>query len=147
MRNVGLDSVDEVSDRGATQVFSRNNVKHAVYVDNFAVASLDPDIATTKVSEARRVLEGLGLGCHEVSPGAASSEFTGLSFDGERRVIRVSSKRIWRLRLAIDFALGTGKASGGEIRKLIGHFTWAALLRRCLLSIFQQAQRYRFRLT
>eukprot|EP00959_Pyramimonas_sp_CCMP1952_P135428 2833698-Pyramimonas_sp.AAC.1 len=42
---------------------------------------------------------------------------------------------MWRLRRAFDFVLGTGKASGEEIRKLIGHFTWASLLRREALSI------------
>ncbi|CAK0878704.1 unnamed protein product, partial [Prorocentrum cordatum] len=54
---------------------------------------------------------------------------------GTRRVVGVSYRSFWRPRLAIDFVLGTGKASGGEMRKLIGHFTWASLLRREALSI------------
>eukprot|EP00959_Pyramimonas_sp_CCMP1952_P110731 2316764-Pyramimonas_sp.AAC.1 len=37
---------------------------------------------------------------------------------------------MWKLRLALDFASGTGGASGNKIRKPMGPSTWASLLRR-----------------
>eukprot|EP00959_Pyramimonas_sp_CCMP1952_P144490 3024711-Pyramimonas_sp.AAC.1 len=113
------------SPTGGSQVFDNSSVKHAVYVDNFAVVSLGASEAASRIWYARAVLEGIGIGCHKVSEGQQCAEFTGLFFDGERRVIRIGPKRMWKLRLALGFVLGTAKASGNEIGKLIGHFTGA----------------------
>ncbi len=69
-----------VSDRSPPVVLSSGDVASAVYVDNFAAVSTDGGLATHAVERAREVLEGFGLGCHEVSEGSADCEITGLLF-------------------------------------------------------------------
>ena len=50
--------------------------------------------------------------------------------------------RIWKLRLALLHVLEKGKITGSQFRRLVGHYTWAACLRRESLSIL--ASTYRF---
>ena len=59
----------------------------------------------------------------------------GFHFDGNAHQIRLSWTRVWRLRYAIEYVLKRGFASGHDIQVLLGHITWAVLLRREALSI------------
>ena len=92
----------KISDLTESQILSGGSVKHAVYVDNFAAVSTKTTEATGTVQSAKNVLEALRLGCHEVQPASSSAELTGLKFDGSRFEVRTSSKRVWRLRYAIE---------------------------------------------
>ena len=51
--------------------------------------------------------------------------------------MKVTAKRLWRLRLATQELLREGRADGRLIERLVGHYTFVGLLRRGLLSVFQ----------
>ena len=61
--------------------------------------------------------------------------FAGLDFDGVEHTARVSTKRGWRIALAIKHILRCKSVSGKALEHLIGHFTWAALARREVFRI------------
>ena len=47
----------------------------------------------------------------------------------------MSWARVWRIRLAILHLLDKGVASGHDVQIIVGHITWAMLLRREALAI------------
>ena len=56
--------------------------------------------------------------------------------------MRPRSERIWRLRLATFELIKRGRASGSQVEKLVGHFTFMGLCRRVFLSIFDGVYRF-----
>ena len=54
----------------------------------------------------------------------------------------MAKKRRWKVRLALLWAVRQRYLSGDDLCKLLGHFTWAALLRRELLAVLHA--RYKF---
>ena len=83
--------------------------------------------------------DALCKGVQEPSPEAT---FTGLVFDEMRGRVGLSRRRMWRIRLSFLHVADRGSATGDELRVLLGHFTWGALVRRELLSIFSAAYRF-----
>lgn len=61
----------------------------------------------------------------------------GWHFDEGRPQVMITPRRLWKLKLGIDELLSQGWASGKLIEKIVGHLTFAALLRRELLSCFE----------
>ena len=51
--------------------------------------------------------------------------------------VTISSARYWRLWHALDVVLKRGRASSLEVECLVGHLTFAFLVRRPLLSCFR----------
>ena len=49
----------------------------------------------------------------------------------------MTPRRLWKLRLGVLELLSQGWATGQLVEKLLGHLTFASLLRRELLSCFQ----------
>ena len=60
-------------------------------------------------------------------------EFVGLEI--KKNILTIKEGRIWKLRRAIRHVLARGRISGSVLEVLIGHATWAMLLRRESLSI------------
>ena len=54
----------------------------------------------------------------------------------------MSRRRAWRLRLAILEVLRRRALDGLRMRRLLGHFTWCAMLRRELLAIPSACYRF-----
>ena len=71
-----------------------------------------------------------------MEPPAAEQKFTGLTFSRDTGRIALSRERMWKIRLALMEVATRKVASGDELQTLLGHYCWAALLRRPLLSIF-----------
>ena len=106
----------------------------AGYVDNFAVLGADRALVKQKRDAICNVLrDEMGLPVHELSGAEPAGTFIGLQFSGGR-VFRVRDSRMHRLRSAIQCVLRRGRASGDVIRILVGHITFACLLRREALS-------------
>ena len=78
--------------------------------------------------------------------GATGSEeratFTGLSFARESGLISLSPSRLWKVRLALLAVASAPSISGTEMLQIIGHFNWAVLLRRPLLSILSCSYKF-----
>ncbi|CAK0852624.1 unnamed protein product, partial [Prorocentrum cordatum] len=84
-------------------------------------------------------LEDVGLKCKGVMEPEDLQTFTGITFERRSGRVGASAAQTWRGRLALLFVADRRSATGDEIFSLLGHFTWAALLRRTLLCMFQQA--------
>lgn len=111
----------------------------AAYVDSFAVFGL--------LREADKHLQCIieacgthGLPVHEIEPASLQAEFVGLEFD--RGKLSIKAKRLRRLKFAISAILRRKKVSGRLSEVLVGHLTWALLVRRESLSILQQVYVY-----
>ena len=75
---------------------------------------------------------------HEETTADTSFEFVGLEFDGIPGDITVKKKRLWRLAYALEEAISRGSMSGHGMEVLVGHITWALMVRRealCLLNL------------
>ena len=109
---------------------------HTEYVDNFVALSQSPGLVCSLAAKVGKKLSERGLPTHEVEAGVGL-ERLGWKFGDKLPIVQITPKRLWRLRLATQELLKEGRASGKLVEKLIGHFTFAALLRREVLSCFQ----------
>ena len=79
----------------------------------------------------RGILERWGFTIHEVTPAQPVVEGLGLLIDGADGRVSLTSRRIWKLRLAtLALARRRGPPSPKTVEKFIGHFTFAMLIRR-----------------
>ncbi|CAK0867614.1 unnamed protein product, partial [Prorocentrum cordatum] len=114
----------------------------AVYVDGAAVIGLYYTGAMETAQRARESLEAVGLRCKGLEGPCAEATFTVLVFDEARGRVGLSRWRMRRIRLSLLHVADRGSATGDEMRVLLGHFTWGALVRRELLSIFSATYRF-----
>ncbi|CAK0856032.1 unnamed protein product [Prorocentrum cordatum] len=108
----------------------------AVYVDGVAVIGTQ---SAQTVQDCRTIAESLlavGLVTKDMELPQDEQPFTGLIFEKGSGRISLSRSRIWRIRRAFQFAAEADKLTGVQMRMLLGHYTWAAMLRRPLLSVF-----------
>ncbi|CAK0798858.1 unnamed protein product, partial [Prorocentrum cordatum] len=108
----------------------------AVYVDGVAVIGTQ---SAQTVQDCRSIAESLlavGLVTKDMELPQDEQPFTGLIFEKGSGRISLSRSRIWRIRRAFQFAAEADKLTGAQMRMLLGHYTWAAMLRRPLLSVF-----------
>lgn len=109
---------------------------HTEYVDNFVALSQRPGLVCELATAAGKELQSRGLPTHDVEAGVGLDTL-GWNFDEHSPKVKVTNKRMWRLRLATLELLKRDRADGRLIEKLVGHFTFAGLLQRSLLSVFQ----------
>ncbi|CAK0825783.1 unnamed protein product, partial [Prorocentrum cordatum] len=108
----------------------------AVYVDGVAVIGTQ---SAQTVQDCRAIAEALlavGLVTKDMELPQDEQPFTGLIFEKGSGRISLSRSRIWRIRRAFQYAAEADKLTGVQMRMLLGHYTWAAMLRRPLLSVF-----------
>ena len=113
----------------------------AVYVDNYACFALSQKEATANRDKVLRVAEGMGFICHEFFEGS-DFEFLGHCFRGEGQVIQLTNRRFWKLTMCLDGVLRRGRCTGDQLRIILGHLTWAFLLRRPMLSVFAAVYKF-----
>lgn len=109
---------------------------HTQYVDNFVALSQRPHVAAEIASQVGRALNERQLPTHAVEA-SAGGDTLGWHFDEERPQVMMTPRRLWKLKMGIEELLDQGWASGKLIEKVVGHLTFAALLRRELLSCFE----------
>ena len=138
----GIPSCMQIQDRRACPPLKGSDVAGAVYVDNFLLASHDPRQLGVVQSKHTACMNQLGLRIHEIAEPSTSITFAGLEFDGSAHTIRVSTSRVWKLRLGIDHLLSCFRVHGKSLEIVMGHLTWAALSRREFLSIFNSVYKF-----
>ncbi|CAK0812627.1 unnamed protein product, partial [Prorocentrum cordatum] len=111
----------------------------AVYVDGAAVVGVDYAETMGTGQRVRDSLDAAGLTCQGLEGPSAEATFAGLVFDEAKGRVGLSRWRMWRIRLSLLHVADRGSATGDEMRVLLGHFTWGALVRRELLSIIFSA--------
>eukprot|EP00959_Pyramimonas_sp_CCMP1952_P084323 1763712-Pyramimonas_sp.AAC.1 len=114
----------------------------AIYVDNAGVVGTDDGVARGMAKKLHAQLAADGLQCKELEHGLPETQFTGMTLDRATGRISVGHRRCWKVRLAIAALLDDGYASGKLLHRIVGHFIWSAILRRCLLSIPQAIYRF-----
>eukprot|EP00973_Karenia_brevis_P057188 7956276-Karenia_brevis.AAC.1 len=102
----------------------------AVYVDKYLFVGQDQSSVISHCKSHDDSLRRIGLPTHENIHGEQFIEYVGLQFDGNAHEVRVSWKRVWRLRRAIEFVLTYPFISGRQLEKLLGRITWSCLMRR-----------------
>ena len=143
VENCGISRHQFVRDRQcAPRIDEGEFVGSAVYVDGAAILGCDVDKVDSKIAAVKMALDQVGLQCPNLELSGKGQVFCGLEFDSETGRIRVPPARIWKLRLALLHVPEKGKITGSQLRRLVGHYMWAALLRRESLSIL--AATYRF---
>lgn len=104
-----------------------------------ATFGLIADLVEEALLRGVGVAESGGFPVKGVENVSRHGDFIGVRFDGERGRAPVAPRRIWRLRFAILELLKLEKFDGARLMRLIGHYTYVALLRRETLCIFSAA--------
>ena len=131
-----------LQDRTQVLPLERHDFRHAKYVDNYLVCGHNPTVVDCAAGALKQSLDSHGLDVHEQFGPSRHCTFAGLDFDGERLTVQVSPKRIWKLRFAFDFLLSCQQVSGRSLEAVIGHFTWACLVRREVLCVLDTSYRF-----
>ena len=109
---------------------------HTEYVDNFVALSQKPGVVAEAAALVGSEFQARGLPTHPVESGVGMDTL-GWHFSETSPSVTVTPRRLWKLRLGVQELLKKGWSDGKTIEKVIGHLTFAALLRRELLSCFQ----------
>ena len=129
-------------DRQPCPNLADQSVGVATYVDNVGVLGTDSAAVNVEARKVLNALENNGLSCKGLYEAGVDHHFLGLDFDRKSGRISVSIERSWKIRLALLALAGAPRIYGPQLRKILGHFTWAVLLRREMLSIFYHVYRF-----
>ena len=108
---------------------------HTEYLDNFLAFGIDQREVREATEDAMATLVDKGLEVHEVQLADTQAAILGWEIDGKAGWISAGRHRRWRLRYAIDHILSLRRVSGRTISRVIGHYTFMALITRPALSV------------
>eukprot|EP00438_Fugacium_kawagutii_P023337 Skav200217 [mRNA] locus=scaffold3745:15519:20956:- [translate_table: standard] len=128
---VGADDTSRLSDKKPAP---DSTVLHTEYVDNFHVIGTDEEAVTQLSQSGIRALRGTGLVVHEEEQSSGSAQILGWEFSSDG-TLRPTSRRLWKVRLAILHLLTCGRVSGQQLERVIGHMSFISMVRREGLSI------------
>ena len=112
-----------------------------MYIDNGLFASLSKGLAADTALDAASCLREVGLPVHEEVGGVTNLLILGLQICGDTLRISISPDRRHRLRQALEGFCRRGKASPRQMQVILGHVSFAFLVRRPLLSVSEDAFR------
>ena len=69
-------------------------------------------------------------------------ELIGVEVHGRDLTVGIHPSKLRELVLRTEAYLSSGKCSGHDMQKLVGHWTWACMPRRCTFSVFNAVYRY-----
>ncbi|CAK0843206.1 unnamed protein product, partial [Prorocentrum cordatum] len=116
----------------------------APYVDNVNMVAMGVQKGREVFSTVLRLLAERGLVLRDHVDGERDFEFLGMVLDGDRRRLRHTARRSWRLWLALGRLLRLGRCSGDALRVVLGHLCHHFGLRPTGLSCLQFAYRFAF---
>ncbi len=77
-----------------------------------------------------------------VRPSASGIEYLGLQLDGVRGDFGLAVPKLQRLVLATRQLIAHGYATGRQLARVVGRWTWAMLVRRPALAVFSAVYRF-----
>ena len=120
--------------------------RHSVYLDDLGLYSADdPERLREALTQYLAACRRVGLAPKEsktVWPTAEGVSCLGLHIDGRRATVGVHPVR---LRLLVNITrklLHLGSCSGRVLERLLGHWTWAMLVRRPSLAVLKATYRF-----
>lgn len=117
---------------------------HVVYIDDFNMMHGQRDIIDSEfqTSRARYPANGLDNNTKKDVPPTQEAKVLGLVVNGRRGRLELPAEKCTQLILATQSLLSIGECSGHTLSKVIGHWTWFALVRRPALSVFNAAYQF-----
>ena len=118
---------------------------HSVYIDDNVLIGPDPVQIQNAMNAIRKQYAKYGLPVKTsktVLPSADGVEVFGLELHGRHGTLGLSPSKMHRLVNATRYLLSLGYCTGHQLSILVGHWTWACLVRRESLSIFQHVYRF-----
>jgi hypothetical protein len=125
---------------GARRLTHPDGALVTCYVDNFLVVRHNPKVVDDTLAAINQKFTNLGCVVHEQCSASREGEFVGLAF--RNGVFRIKPKRIWRLRFALLKLTCLKHCTGRLLEIIIGHVTWAMLMRRESLSLLDHVYRF-----
>ena len=103
--SAGMPTESELNAHSMDCSFERHKERVVVYVDNIAVFGLDAETVDKIMAKIKISLNNRGLLLHEHVPACTDCELLGLRAHGKRKGLRMSSRRCWRIKYALEGAL------------------------------------------
>ena len=131
----GLPASAEINAHSQENTFVHHTLRFVVYVDNIAICGRDKNVVDAAMEKVIAVFNSCGLLTHEHTTAEPECKLLGLQIDGKRKDICMTGKRCWRIKWAIEWVLRKKKVKGWILERILGHYTFAALLNRNALSV------------
>ena len=91
----------------------------------------------------RELVNRAGLVIHEHEDAVGKPvELLGHGIHPNPPAIRLQASRVWKLGAAVQHMLRRRNVSGRAVEVIVGHFTYAFLLNRCLLPVLSTAYKF-----
>ena len=119
-------------------------VLHAVYIDDVSFFGYDPAHIQQLFQQYEAAVGRFGLRIKlskVVGPTTAPTEVLGVEIDGCEHTVGVSPSKLHRLIADTWHLINTGQCTGLTLSRIVGRWTWAALVNRAALSVFNAVYR------
>jgi len=141
----GLSKEDRVASMSSNFVLSHKRVLHLIYIDDVLFFGLDRasvDAAMAKYENAVTSVDFLVKQSKRVSATSDPVEGLGLEICGRSKRVGVSVAKLWKLCDATVALMRQRYCSGDDLRVLMGRWTWACMINRPTLAVFNAVYRY-----
>ena len=128
--------------------FGLDRPRHSVYIDDlhmFALGERGREALRLAQDEYVAAMAAVGLPAKPakvIRPATRGIECLGLMLDGERGDFGLAAPKLQRLVSAARALLAAGACTGRQLARVIGGFTWAALVCRPALAVFSAVYRF-----
>jgi hypothetical protein len=125
--------------------FALDRVRHDAFIDDlFLIGPLSPELRSQfDALQAAYARVGLPVNVKKVIPPTLDPiSFLGVTFCGRSLSLYVDPVKLWRLVQQTVDVLYSGFCSGVALSRLVGSWTWAALICRPALSVFRRCYRF-----
>ena len=122
-----------------------NRIRYSVYIDDLNIYGNDPIAMEMVQNEYLAAMNSIGLPAKPskiVRPTDGDIECLGMTVNGRSGDVGVSVKKIHQLRLDTLALLEHETCTGTTMAHIIGRWTWCAMARRPLLSVFSSVYRF-----
>lgn len=131
--------------RGADLTLRDGRVLHAVYIDDVVFIGLDPDRVAATLDEYLEVLGLLKLPAKPakvIRPSTDGVEGLGFVIHGTEHTVGVSAVKRQKLVDSTAKLLQQRFATGRQVARCVGQWTWCMLANRPALSVFNAVYRF-----
>jgi hypothetical protein len=122
-----------------------DRTRHAVYVDDLSILGTDRESVARLQAEYELAAQRADLAVKQsksVPPSCTGVECMGLEVHGTDLTVGVLPSKLERLTNDTLQVVRRGTASGRELSRLVGRWTWACLVNRPALSVLNAVYRY-----
>jgi integrase len=125
--------------------FRLDRPRFLVYIDDFVIFGLDSAALSRLLDEYIAAMNAIGLLVKPskiVRPTPHGMDVLGLHFDGVAHTLGVHPRKLFGLVHRTSALLRRGECTGKDLSRLIGSWTWAALVQRPAFSVFSAVYRF-----